>query len=173
MEIITGRNELIPLTRRYPDLKPKQALRDSKIAKRIITSWDVKREPEETLNIFIKESSQLSHPRYWELMKSVWIIAGGNENKDVFRILMRSKRPFRHYFMTPEETKIFNDLPEDVFCYRACDGEDDGLSYTLDYEYAEKYRDMFGKELIRQRKVNKSDIFAYIDRNAESEVIIL
>lgn len=173
MKLIQGRNELVPFTRRYPDLKPKQALRDSKIAKRLITAWDVNQSDTEALSIFQKENSQLSDPRYWELLKSVWIIAGSVENKEVFRGWFRSKRGFKHYFMSPEEKAAFDLLPDKITCYRACDGDDGGFSYTLDYEYAEKYRDLFGKELIYQRSVWKEYVFAFINRNAEEELIIL
>lgn len=175
MKLIRGRNELVPFTRRYPDLKPKQLARDSKIAKRLITSWDINKDPEIALNVFIKECSQLSDPRYWELLKSVWIISGSNDNKDVFRILMNSKRPFKHYFMSPEEKEVFDMLPETIICYRACNAKDGdgGFSYTLDYEYVEKYRELFDKKFIRQLKISKEKIFAFINRNAEEELIIL
>lgn len=171
--IIKGRNELIPFTRRYPDLKQKQALRDSKIAKQIITAWDVNKSQEEVLRVFLKDNSQLSNPRYWELLKSVWIICGSLENQEVFRKLMSSTRPFKAYFMSPEEKEAFDNLPEEITAYRACNGDDKGLSYTLSREYAEQYRDMYDKELIHVRKINKVEIFAFINRNAEEELIIL
>lgn len=173
MGIITGRNELIPMTRRYPELKQKQLIRDSKIAKRLITAWDTNQSDTEAIKVFESEHKHLSDPRYWELLKTVWIVTGSIQNADLFRKWMSSKRGYKHYFMSPEEKAHFDSLPDKIVCYRACDGDDGGLSYTLDYEYAEKYRDMFGKELIQQRSVCKEDVFAYIDRNAESELIIL
>ena len=167
-------NELVPMTRRYPVLKKKVAERDSKIAKKLIQAWDQEHNSEKVLHIYLKNKHLLSHYRYWELMRTVWIICGGVEESDVFRNLMKSKRPHRYYFSTPEESKLLRELPSKVTVYRAQDGSiADGLSWTLSKDYAELYKEQFGKAYLFHREVNRESIFAYINRNREEEIIIL
>ncbi len=169
-----GNNELVPMTRRYPNLPKKVLQRDSKITKRIMMAWDVDGDPEKVLAIFLKERRMLSHERYWELMRSVWIIAGSVENSELFRKLMQANRRSRYFFSTPEEAKKLRELPDTFNVFRATnDSADGGLSWTLSKQYAEHYKQEFDKEMIVMRKVNKSDVFAYIERNNESEIIIL
>lgn len=168
-----GRNESVPMTRRYPALTRKQAERDAKIASRLIRAWDVEQDEQKVLDIFGKEHRLLSDPRYWEVLKLVWIVAGSTTNADTFRQYMSSQRGARTYFMTPEEAAFFDELPEEFEVYRACDENDAGISWTLSAEYAESFRAEYGKALVRQRTISKREAFAYIDRNQESEIIIL
>lgn len=173
MKLIQGRNELIPFTRRYPDLKNKQLARDSKVAKRLIEAWDVKRSDDLVFDVFSKECSQLSDPRYWELLKTTWICAGSNERAEQFRKWMRSNRGYKSWFMTPEEQEVYRSLPDKITAYRACNEPDNGIAYTLSLEYANKYKGMFDKETVNIRIVSKDRVFAYINRNDEEELIIL
>ncbi len=167
-------NELVPMTRRYPVLKKKVAERDSKIAKWLIQAWDQEKDSEKVLVIYMKEKHLLSHYRYWELMRTVWIVCGSVETVPVFRELMKSTRPQRHYFSTPEEAEKLSSLPDIVRAYRAQDGHMvDGISWTLTKEYAELYKTQFNKRWIYEREVEKKNIFAYINRNKEEELIIL
>ena len=167
-------NELVPMTRRHPALKKKVAERDFKIAKKLIKAWDQEKDSEKVLNIYLKEKNLLSHYRYWELMRTVWIICGSVENSMLFRTLMQSTRPQRHYFSTPEEAETLRNMSSPITAYRATDTlKIDGLSWTLSREYAELYQQQFGKEMVIQKQVKKDDIFAYINRNKEEELIIL
>lgn len=173
MKLIQGRNELVPFTRRYPNLKHKQLIRDSKVAKRLIEAWDFKRSDKLVFEVFSKEHTQLSDPRYWELLKSTWITAGSNERSEQFRKWMSAKRGYKAWFMSPEEQDVYKLLPDVIVCYRACNEPDNGISYTLSGEYAERYKEMFDKETIKMRYVSKDLVFAYINRNNEEELIVL
>ena len=64
------------MTRRYPDLPRKQLERDSKIAMKIVQAYDIEKDLEKVLDLWRKYHSLLSNPRYWELLKTVWIAAG-------------------------------------------------------------------------------------------------
>ena len=48
-----------------------------------------------------------------------------------------------------------------------------GLSWTTSLEYAKFYAQQYGKSQIIKRIVNKKEVFAYINRNKESEILIL
>lgn len=164
-------NERVEMTRRYPDLPKKVLRRDADVAKKIITAFDVEKNPQKVLSIFLTKQKELSDERYWELLRTVWIIAGSINNADVFRKLMQSGRKEKYYFSTPEDAKKLREMPERFEVYRA--GADNGLSWTTSKEYAEHYKLAFGKEKILTRTVNRKEVFAYIQRNLEFEIIIL
>ena len=60
-------NELIHMTRRYPKLRKKVLLRDSKIVMKLTRAWDLENDKEKVLAIYLKEKDNLSHERYWEI----------------------------------------------------------------------------------------------------------
>ena len=174
MHTLKGNNELIPMTRRYPNLPNKVLKRDSEIAKKLVTAWDIEQNTDKVMEIYLKENKNLSNERYWELLRTVWIICGSIENAPLFKKLMTSARKEKYYFSTPEEAKALRELPEQIEVYRATNNENDnGLSWTLSKDYAEWYQQTYHKEKILTQIINKKQIFAYIERNKESEVIIL
>jgi hypothetical protein len=166
-------NEQLPFTRRIAKLKPKQQIRDSKIAQQIIHATDVLNMPELGLKAFIAGQKTLSDPTYWELLRALWLTAGKRENYDTFRGLFRSKHPHRDWFMTLEDDAFLQSLPEEFEVYRAAYPEsDDGLSWTLDRDFAERYAEE-QKRVLVTRRVKKREVFAYISRRGESEILIL
>lgn len=171
---IKGNNELIPMTRRYPNLPIKVLRRDSDVALRLIQAWDNEKDGDKVLAIYLKEHRNLSDERYWETMRIVWVICGSVNNADTFRKLMRSPRKNRYYFSTPEDAQKLRELPETFEVYRATNDENDGgLSWTVSKVYAEWYRDAYAKEKIITRTVSRKDVFAFVGRNNEYEAIIL
>lgn len=167
-------NEYVPMTRRYPDLCRRVLMRDSKIAARLITAWDVEQDAEKVLGIFLKEQKNLSHERYWECLRTVWVLAGSVVLAPSFRRLLCSTRPSRHYFSTPEEAAQLRALPESFVVYRATnDVADGGLSWTLSKEYGLWYMERFGKAHLSERMISRKDVFALINRNNEAEIILL
>lgn len=169
-----ARNVGVPMTRRHHDLPRKVLLRDSKIAQRMIHAWDVHKDAAQLLSIFLKEKDKLSHQRYWELLRTAWILAGSVANASKFRELMTARRPHGHCFSTPEDAAVLRSLPQRIELHRATDDPlDGGLAWSLDRAYVEEYREMFRKAMIISRTVDKADVFAYIGRNRESEIIIL
>ncbi len=141
---VRGNNELVPMTRRYPFLPQKVLKRDSEIAKKIIYAWDSEHSIEKVLSIYLKENKNFSDERYWEMMRTVWIIAGSVETAPTFRKLMTANRKEKYYFSTPEEAKKLREMPETFEVYRATNGENDGgLSWTVSKEYAEWYKQAY------------------------------
>jgi hypothetical protein len=166
-------NEAVPMTRRYPNLSGKVLRRDSEIVKKIIAVQD-SHNGDLVFEIYMKEQKNLSDERYWELLRTVWILSGNMERVQLFRKLMQSTRKQRFYFSTPEEAKFLRELPSELSVHRATnDSADGGLSWTLSHEYAVKYQQMFQKKIIISRLIDKSTVFAYIERNNESEILIL
>lgn len=171
---VRGNNEAVPMTRRFPNLPNKVLKRDSEIARRIINAWDLENDADKVLSVYLKESKNLSDERYWELLRTVWVLCGSVENADMFRKLMQSNRKEKYYFSTPEEAKFLRELPEQIEVFRATNNiNDNGLSWTLSKEYAEYYKTAYQKDKIISQVINKKQIFAYIERNLESEVVVL
>lgn len=167
-------NEQVEMTRRYFNLPKKVALRDSKIAQQIAIAWDVEQDADKVFKLFLKNHHLLSTQRYWELLRTVWIVSGNLENVGMFKLLMTSTKNNKYCFSTPEESKLLREMPEVFTVYRACDEiNDGGISWTYSLEYAKKYKEAFGKKRILELDVKKSDVFALINRNQEFEIIVL
>lgn len=167
-------NETVPMTRRYPDLPRKQLERDSKIAYKIAYAHDMELDNEKVLALFRKYHRLLSNPRYWEMLKVVWIAVGSTSVADEFRRYMRSARPCRNYFMTPEEHEALRRMKFPLKVWRACNSEDDGgLSWTVSMKVAVEFAARGKCRKIITREVERKDVFAYINRRGEDEIIIL
>jgi len=167
-------NKTVKMTRRYFDLPQKVALRDSKISQKIITAWDVEEDEAKVLSIFLNNHKSLSTQRYWELLRTVWILCGSLDNVGIFKLLMGSKKKNKYCFSTPEESKILREMPDEFEVYRACNEiEDGGISWTYSLEYAKYYQKIFHKSKVIKRVVKKKEVFALINRNKESEIIVL
>ena len=193
-------NERTDFTRRIPTyLSKKQLYRDSKIAARIIHLYDIEHDYEGTIRYFIEKSHLLSNPRYWELMRTVWIGAGSNFFACTFRELMKSNRPAKSWFMTPEDKAYFDALPEEITLYRAVDShcklevdenitdfifakvsnpidlntiKDVGISWSLNHDFCVRYAEINGL-IVKSKTFKKSECFAYISRRGEMEIIVL
>ena len=167
-------NETVPMTRRYPDLPRKQLERDSKIAMKIVRAYDVEHDIEKVLDLWRKYHSLLSNPRYWEMLKIVWVAAGHTAVAGEFRRYMQSSRPCQNYFMTPEEHEELRQMAFPLKVYRACNSENDGgISWTTNIEVAIEFATRAKNAKILAYEVTRNEVFAYINRRGEDEIIIL
>lgn len=170
-------NERTDYTRRIPTgLSDRQMERDSRIIMQIIRADG---NPEKILDIFSRKARLLSNPRYWEVMRTVWVSAGSTETAQMFRRLMKSARPCKGWFMTPEDTDELDRMEFPIKVYRAYDkkysgtGEEDpGISWTTDCDWCHEYA-VKKDRLVKERVVSREEIFAYVTRRGESEIIIL
>lgn len=170
-------NEHSDFTRRIPTgLSDKQMNRDARIASKIIRAYE-DGDLVGVLDLFFRKAKLLSNPRYWETMRTVWVAIGCTENAQRFRALMKSQRPCKGWFMTPEDAAYLDSLDFPIMVWRAWDKQkygdnDPGISWTIDYEWCKKYAEK-NSRAIKMRIVGRERIFAYISRRAESEIIIL
>ena len=174
-------NRRTDFTRRIPTgLSDKQMARDSKIAMQIIRAAEGGTDgggEQRVLDLFFRKAKLLSNPRYWELMRTVWVAAGSTETAQKFRTLMKSGRPCRSWFMTPEDAEALDKMEFPITVWRAYDAVrypmlDPGRSWTLDREWCEGYAKSKGR-IVKQREVYRDEVFAYITRRSEEEIIIL
>lgn len=179
----TAINEHSDFTRRIPSVPPKQAARASKMARQLYVAFDVEGNPERAKEIFFKGARLLSNPHYWEFLRTIWVIAGKTENANEFKPYFKSPRPCKGWFMTPEDSQTLEEMEWPITIYRAYDpkwdtpegqatGGDPGISWTTDKEWCEGYAQSKGR-IIKQRTVERKEVFAYISRRGESEIIII
>lgn len=165
-------NERTDFTRRIPALPEKQLARDAKIVGQIIRAYEAG-DKEAVLDIFRRKARLLSNPRYWEVMRTVWVAVGSTETAPLFRTLMQSSRPCRSWFMTPEDAAALDAMQFPLTVWRAYDGDPDpGISWTLDREWCEGYAKAKGRR-VKSMQVSREQVFAYVSRRGEEEVIIL
>ena len=174
-------NRRSDFTRRIPTgLSDRQMARDSKIAMQLIRIQDEGRPDaaERMIELFCRKASLMSNPRYWEFMRTVWVAAGSTETAQQFRRLMKSPRPCRKWFMTPEDAEALDKMQFPITVWRAFDEErypkesDPGISWTLDEQWCREYAESKGR-VVKSRLAFRDDIFAYITRRGEEEIIIL
>ena len=188
-------NQRTDFTRRIPTgFSQKQLDRDARIITQIVRAYDEggKGAAEKVLEIFLRKARLLTNPRYWEVMRTVWVAAGSTETADIFRTMMKSARPCRSWFMTPEDAQALDAMQFPLTVWRAYDvkyiddlphgtspgdivdlpNSDPGISWTIDKEWCIGYARSKGR-VVRERQVMRSDIFAYVTRRGESEMIIL
>jgi hypothetical protein len=125
---------------------------------------------------FLKIEHYLKSPEYWSLLGEIWAdIDNLWQYRTILPNLLRSKRRGRKHFMTDEEREAFRRLPSRLDVYRAYrDGVNYyGPSWTLDSAYAERLAGSLRRDSVRQRTMRKSQVFAYLTRRDESEVILL
>ena len=167
----TAVNQRTDFTRRIPTgLSDKQMWRDAKIMMQIVRAEG---HPEEIIDIFTRKAHLLSNPRYWEVMRTVWVAAGSTETANLFRKMMRSTRPCKSWFMTPEDSAALEAMPFPLTVWRAYDADPDpGISWTLDEQWCRGYAKAKGRR-VKQMQVSRDQVFAYVSRRGEEEVIIL
>ena len=110
-------NERTDFTRRIPSLPEKQLARDSKIAMQLVRAQE--QGADAMIDIFIHKSKLMSNPRYWEFMRTVWVAAGSTETAPIFRRLMKSTRPCKGWFMTPEDAAALDAMQFPLTVWRA------------------------------------------------------
>ena len=164
-------NERTDFTRRIPSLPEKQLARDSKIAMQLVRAQE--QGADAMIDVFVRKAKLMSNPRYWEFMRTVWVAAGSTETAPMFRKLMKSARPCKGWFMTPEDAADLDKMQFPLTVWRAYDADpDQGISWTIDREWCEGYAKSKGRK-IKERQVMREEIFAYVTRRGESEIILL
>lgn len=160
-------------TRRIPVLTRKQEDIDAKVARRLVHAWDVLHDAERVRDAFFKDAHRLSDPRYWELLRSVWVAAGSTDTAEMFRPYFLSSRPCKSWFMTVEDARALDRMQFPLKVWRAYDREPDpGISWTIDKTWCEAYAKVHNR-VVKEREVRREDVFAYVSRRHESEIIIL
>lgn len=129
------------------------------------------------LQAFMEIYDQLKPKEYWEILADIWTDSENIwQNKSTYKELFSHHPKHKNHFMSKEDRKVFNSLPEQVVVYRGYwQGKNkNGFSYTIDKEMAEWFANRFSKNgKVLQRTVSKDKIIAYTNGRNEQEVIII
>ena len=123
-------------------------------------------------------SIQMPDDQYWEILSWVWTDAENfYQNKKLWLKLFWAKRDHRERFMNESERLVFESLGDCFFVYRGHSSKSGkGISYTLDSEIAEwfaKKSAIRGPGQVSIREVEKTEIFAYLNKRGEHEILII
>jgi hypothetical protein len=141
----------------------------------------------------LSSAELLTDKQYWELLRLVW-----SDSETIFANLphwfnslsRRDGGDPKRLFMTDEDRKAYDALPEEFTVYRGYQPDyhnEDGLSWTLDREVAQRLgnrawvykfldkpvEDPLNRGKVREMRVKKSDVFAMVTDRDEEEVILL
>lgn len=132
------------------------------------------------LEAFTEIMNYLLPSEYWSILSNVWYDSENIwQNKKVWKSLFLNEKRYKKFFMTEREQRFFDKLPTHFKVYRGChEGKNEhGFSYSLDKEQAIWFSKRFlqGHEnpKLIERFIDKKDVFAYIDRRNEQEIIII
>ena len=174
-------NQRSDFTRRIPTgLSDKQMARADKLVRQLINIQNDARgaKAQRMIILFYNNARLLANPYYWEIMRTVWIAAGSTETAGMFRKMMKSSRPCKGWFMTPEDAAALDAMQFPLTVWRAYDAQrypddtDPGISWTIDEKWCREYASGNGR-VVKSRQVTREEIFAYVSRRGEEEIIIL
>jgi hypothetical protein len=137
------------------------------------------------LEAFRNIEKKLSNAEYWQILSSIWTYSDNIwQHIDEWVSALRSSRPERQEFMSPEERAAFESLPPILTIYRGYQPRRNrnGLSWTLSRETAEfmsNYVVLPGTDIkltgkdgkVRQKTISKKEAFAYLCDRKEEEII--
>lgn len=174
-------NQRSDFTRRIPTgLSDRQMARAGKLVRQLVNIENDARgaKAQRMIILFYNNARLLGNPHYWEIMRTVWCAAGSTETANMFRKMMKSSRPCKSWFMTPEDAAALDAMQFPLTVWRAYDAvrypddTDPGISWTIDEQWCREYA--LGKgRVVKSRQVTREEVFAYISRRGEEEIIIL
>lgn len=129
------------------------------------------------LNAFLECESFLNdNARYWEILRFIWTQSENTwQNKQIWKLMFKSRWDSRQLFMTDSDKNTFEKLPDELKVYRGYvpKRNKNGISHTLDKEKAEWFAKRFNANgEILERTVLKSKVL-YTNQRNEQEIIIL
>lgn len=130
---------------------------------------------------FIKYTEKsMSKDDLSEILADAWICSeepnlDPNLNKRKLVSLFISSNPYM--LMTEEKLEAFNSLDDEITIYRGVTSynadNEKALSWTLDYDKAERFAKRFGEAgIVYEAQIEEAHILAYFNRKNESEIIV-
>lgn len=128
------------------------------------------------LQAFLDIEELLTGEQFWEYLADIWTDSENIwQNKSIYKKLFKKHLEHKHKFMSEDDKKVYNSLPEQVKVYRGHQNKNKiGFSYTTNKEKAEWFANRFnkGNGQVRERVIPKSKIIAYTNSRSEQEIII-
>ena len=113
-----------------------------------------------------------------DCLREAWITSDNpNEDKNISLETLTEmfKECKKEYLMDEDNLKVYSNLPENITAYRGIyeGGNENGLSWTLNYEIAERFSHRFNTVgIILEKNFQKQQILAYFGDRDEEEIIV-
>jgi len=132
------------------------------------------------IDAFEDVMDELTDQEYWSRLSDIWVDSENiGAQPDRWRNLLLSDRGSRESFMTEDERAEFAALQPRFTVYRGYsenDQEEFGMSWSTDAGVAEWFARRFAREdekiFMEEMEVSKDDVFAYLTRRGEEEIIL-
>jgi len=117
----------------------------------------------------------------WGLLGHIWTDSESTrQDRRYWESWLRSAEPDAKHFMSEEDQRAFEALPNTLTIYRGClkGLNEDGLSWTLSRERAEWFSKRFAclhpnnPPLVLERRIKKRDAFALMTDRQEDEIVL-
>jgi DNA-binding CsgD family transcriptional regulator/ADP-ribose pyrophosphatase YjhB (NUDIX family)/predicted ABC-type ATPase len=132
------------------------------------------------IDAFEEVMDEMTDEQYWENLSSIWVDSESiGMEAERWKGLLQSNRGSRESFMNADEREEFATLPERFTVYRGYsrgDNEELGMSWSTDRNVAEWFARRFSNDrrdiIVEELEVSKDEVFAYITRRGEAEIIL-
>lgn len=132
------------------------------------------------IDAFEDVMDEMTDQEYWSRLSDIWVDSENiGAQPDRWRNLLLSDRGSRQSFMTDDELAEFAALQPRFTVYRGYsenDQEEFGMSWSTDAGVAEWFARRFAREdekiFMEEMEVSKDDVFAYLTRRGEEEIIL-
>lgn len=132
------------------------------------------------IDAFEDVMDEMTDQEYWSRLSDIWVDSENiGAQPDRWRDLLLSDRGSRQSFMTDDELAEFAALQPRFTVYRGYsenDQEEFGMSWSTDAGVAEWFARRFAREddkiFMEEMEVSKDDVFAYLTRRGEEEIIL-
>lgn len=127
---------------------------------------------------FLKQENIISLKECGNLLANIWTeieVINHDANVPKQQVLNWIAKADKNILMNKDDTKIFNDLPDEVTVYRGCEDktETNGISWTLNKAKAEWFANRWSKQgICFKAKIKKEYIIGYTDSRGEKEIIL-
>jgi hypothetical protein len=129
------------------------------------------------LRVFMEIEEMLSDEAYWELAGSIWIDSENIwQELDSWEQVFNNDRSGKEFFMSDEDRDALAALDDTITVYRGAikNRNEEGLSWSLDYDVARRFADRYshiGQPLVLVGQVKKTDVIAYLNGRNEKEIV--
>lgn len=140
----------------------------------MLTEIQTKRLLTEGIYYFAKElMHEIDDNEYWTILRALWIENG--VCNDLYEYLFFfSGRKRQHKVMKSADRQALKKLPKQLTIYRGCKEKTDEnkFNWSADRSFVERYIKTMEGYYIAEKKINKSEIFAFFNSRGESEIIL-
>jgi hypothetical protein len=116
---------------------------------------------------------QVDDNEYWTILRALWI-EDGKCSIEWEILLFYSGRKREHKIMKSSDRQYLKKLPKQIKVYRACfeETDKDRWNWTLNKDFAEKWKNSIGAKFVAEKTIDKKQIFAYFNSRREDEIIL-